>query len=47
MQTQFIIRPLSCNMSSVFMQLNQEELTKHNAKWITVDSKPGYPGRVS
>jgi len=47
MQTQFIIKPLSHNTFSHLMQLSQSELAMHNAKWISVDSKPGYPCRVS
>jgi hypothetical protein len=47
MQTQFIINPLAHHYFADFMQLTQYELAKHNAKWITVDSKPGYPCRVS
>ena len=47
MQTQFIIKPLNQNIFADFMQLNQDELAKHNAKWIKADSKPGYPCRVS
>jgi len=47
MKTQFIIKPLSDNAFSHLMQLSQQELTKHQAKWISVDSKPGYPCRVS
>lgn len=47
MQTQFIIKSLIHHSFADFMQLNQDELAKHNAKWITVDSNPGYPCRVS
>jgi hypothetical protein len=47
MQTPFIIKPLSHNTFSHLMQLSQQELAEHHAKWITVDSNPGYPCRVS
>jgi hypothetical protein len=47
MQTQFIIKPLSGNAFSHLMQLSQQELVKYQAKWITVDSNPGFPCRVS
>jgi hypothetical protein len=30
-----------------FMDLNDEELASHKAKWMTVDEEPGYPCRVS
>jgi hypothetical protein len=47
MKIQFIIKSLIHHSFAHFMQLNQGALTKHNAKWITVDSNPGYPCRVS
>ncbi|MFT6733779.1 MAG: hypothetical protein ACJAS9_001969 [Polaribacter sp.] len=31
----------------LFMNLNDEDLEKHHAKWMTVDEDPGYPCRVS
>ena len=31
----------------LFMNLNDEELEAHQAKWLTVDEYPGYPCRVS
>jgi len=47
MQIQFTIKPLLDNTFSHLMQLSQQELAMHQAKWISVDSKPGYPCRVS
>ncbi|PAJ71724.1 hypothetical protein CJF42_25165, partial [Pseudoalteromonas sp. NBT06-2] len=47
MQTEFIIKPLSHNTFSHLMKLNQQKLALHKAKWIMVDSNPGYPCRVS
>jgi len=47
MQTQFIIKPLSNNTFSHLMQLTEQELAVHKAKWVAVDSNPGYPCRVS
>lgn len=38
---------LAKEMFESLTQLKDEELAKHNAQWITVDSNPGYPCRVS
>lgn len=31
----------------LLMNLNDEDLEKHQSKWMTVDENPGYPCRVS
>ncbi|MGI0119958.1 DUF1203 domain-containing protein [Zooshikella sp. RANM57] len=44
MKTDFLILPLD---SSLFNSLSNSELEAANAKWLEVDTCPGYPCRVS
>ncbi|MFP6808747.1 MAG: DUF1203 domain-containing protein [Pseudomonadales bacterium] len=47
MTTNFQIKAVSKNRFDDFTQLNEVELERKFAKWITVDVNPGYPCRVS
>ncbi|WP_299940463.1 DUF1203 domain-containing protein [uncultured Microbulbifer sp.] len=44
MENDFLVVPLE---SSLFSSLDDAALSEFNAQWINVDSKPGYPCRVS
>ena len=43
----FLLEPLSRDRFEALLSLRDEELVQHNARWIRVDAKPGYPCRVS
>ena len=47
MSIAFQIKALGMQPFSSFMAMSDEALAAAGAKWITVDSKPGYPCRVS
>jgi len=47
MKTNFKIKAIGKHNFSELLNLNEQELEKHNAKWITADTNPGYPCRVS
>lgn len=47
MVTDFKFVALDKSEFDLFMNLNDEELESHQAKWMTVDEDPGYPCRVS
>ncbi|MCO7188558.1 MULTISPECIES: DUF1203 domain-containing protein [unclassified Pseudoalteromonas] len=47
MKTDFKISGIDKHSFSELLNLNEQELESHNAKWITADANPGYPCRVS
>lgn len=47
MSTSFRIEALSKEIFQPFLDLSEEQLATHKASWLTVDSDPGYPCRVS
>lgn len=47
MLTDFQFAGLDKKYFDSFMDLNDEELALHQAKWMIVDEEPGYPCRVS
>lgn len=47
MSIAFRFEALSKDIFQSLLELNEEELACHNARWLAVDSNPGYPCRVS
>ena len=47
MITDFQFVALDKKKFDLFMDMNDEELALHQAKWMIVDEEPGYPCRVS
>ncbi|WP_105168824.1 DUF1203 domain-containing protein [Pseudoalteromonas sp. T1lg23B] len=47
MNTDFIIKALDLELFTPLMSLDEHALAAVGAKWVSVDSKPGFPCRVS
>ncbi|MCG7584919.1 DUF1203 domain-containing protein [Photobacterium sp. OFAV2-7] len=47
MTTNFIVKPIEKKVFAELFNKSEEQLSEVNAIWLTADSKPGYPCRVS
>ncbi|MBE0363863.1 hypothetical protein PULV_a1373 [Pseudoalteromonas ulvae UL12] len=47
MKNNFVFVALSEELFASYTDMSDSELLQHNAMWLTVDSCPGYPCRVS
>ncbi|TDR23364.1 DUF1203 domain-containing protein [Marinicella litoralis] len=45
--TSFQIKALDAALLDPYFKMNESELQRHNARWVTADADPGYPCRVS